>query len=163
MIHEWSRYTSFLNNSNILSIGKYILDDSDCTSLAKTIATTNKNVLIDNLPLIIIAVSIVTVAIVTVSVFIYYHNELQVWIFGQCGVRLYHSAPSSDKENEKRYDTRLCNRLLEPESTEDIFRDSSWLHQTADIFKFLKNKLSADSNNSVIHADNPTSIKTQLK
>ena len=26
------------------------------------------------------------------------------------------------------YDTRLCNRLLEPESTEDIFRDSSRLH-----------------------------------
>ena len=61
------------------------------------------------------------------------------------------------------YDTRLCNRLLEPESTEDIFRDSLWLHQTADIFKFLKNKLSADPNNSVIHADNLTSIKTQLK
>ena len=45
---------------------------------AKTIATTNKNVLIDNLPFIIIAVSSVTVAIVTVSVFIYYRNKLQV-------------------------------------------------------------------------------------
>ena len=42
--------------------------------------------------------------------------------------------------------------------SEDIFRDFSWLHQTADIFKFF-----ADHNNSVIHADNPTSIKNSIK
>ena len=37
------------------------------------------------------------------------------------------------------------------------------LHLTADIFKFLKNKLSADSINSVIHADKPTSIENSIK
>ena len=39
------------------------------------------------------------------------------------------------------------------------------LHQTADIFKFLKNKLSADSINSVIHilyADNPPSMENSI-
>ena len=78
--------------SNHKQIGIDILDDSDCKSLAKTIAITNKNVLIDNLLLIIIAVSIVTTAIVTVSVSTYYCKELQICIFGQCWIRLCHSA-----------------------------------------------------------------------
>ena len=44
--------------------------------------------------------------------------------------------------------------------TYPFLRDFLWLHQTADMVKFL---LSADPNNSVIHADNPNSIKNRIK
>lgn len=104
-VTDSSKLACFLNNSN--TIGKYILEDSDCSSLTQTITVNDTRILIDYLPLIIIAFSVFTVAVVAISVFIYYRTELQVWIFGQWGVRLCHSTPSSDYDSEKMYDAYI--------------------------------------------------------
>jgi len=104
-IIDSSKLACFLNNSH--TIGKYILEDSDCSSLTRTITVNDRIVIIDYLPLIIIAVSVLTVAVVAISVFIYYRSDLQVWVFSQWGVRLCHSVTSSDYDSEKMYDAYI--------------------------------------------------------
>ena len=53
------------------------------------------------------------------------------------------------------------SEIINSSRLERLLRDFLWLYQTADIFKFLHQ--TADQNNSVIHADNPNSIKSRIK
>ena len=67
-----SKLACYINNTN--TIGKYILDNSDCSSLSDTAITalSDTKVIIDHLPTIIISVSVLIVITVALAVFIYY-------------------------------------------------------------------------------------------
>ena len=67
-----SKLACYINNTN--TIGKYILDNSDCSSLSDTAITalSDTKVIIDFLPTIIISVSVLIVITVALAVFIYY-------------------------------------------------------------------------------------------
>jgi len=103
-----SKLACYLNDTN--TIGQYILEQSDCSSLTTTLlrdlqSSTESWRIIDHyLPTIIIGVSVLIVISVTLIVFVYYRSELQVWIFSRWGRRLCHACPVSDGEHEKMYD-----------------------------------------------------------
>ena len=71
-IVDSSKLACYINNTN--TIGKYILDNSDCSSLSDTSIATipDTKVIIDYLPTIIISVSVLIVITVALAVFIYY-------------------------------------------------------------------------------------------
>ena len=71
-IVDSSKLACYINNTN--TIGKYILDNSDCSSLSDTsiAAIPDTKVIIDYLPTIIISVSVLIVITVALAVFIYY-------------------------------------------------------------------------------------------
>ena len=101
-----SQVACYLNNSNL--IGKYIMEETDCSALAQRAPVSESSrVLTDNLPVIIVSLSIFIVILVSFSVLLYYRSELRVWVFGQWGVRLCHVLPSCDQDTEKMYDAYI--------------------------------------------------------
>jgi len=105
-IIDASKVACYLNNSNL--IGKYILEETDCSALAQRAPVSESSrVLTDNLPVIIISLSMFIIILVSVSVLLYYRSELRVWVFGQWGVRLCHVSPSCDQDTEKMYDAYI--------------------------------------------------------
>ena len=101
-----SKVACYLNNSNM--IGKYIMEETDCSALAqREPVSESSRVLTDNLPVIIVSISVFIVILVSFSVVLYYRSELRVWVFAQWGVRLCHVAPSCDHDMEKMYDAYI--------------------------------------------------------
>jgi len=105
-IVDSSKLACYINDTN--TIGQYILEKSDCSSLTNTLTAlttmSDTRIIIDYLPTIIISVSVLIVISVALAVFIYYRSELQVWIFSKWGTRVGHTCPLSDAEHEKMYD-----------------------------------------------------------
>ena len=102
-----SKVACYLNNSNM--IGKYVMEETDCSALAQRIQPVSESsrVFTDNLPIIIVSLSIFIVLLVSISVLLYYRSELRVWVFAQWGVRLCHVSPSCDHDTEKMYDAYI--------------------------------------------------------
>ena len=71
-IVDSSKLACYINNTN--TVGKYILDNSDCSSLADTSisALPDSKIIIVYLPTIIISFSVFVVVSVALAVFIYY-------------------------------------------------------------------------------------------
>jgi len=103
---DTTKVACYLNDSNL--IGKYIMEETDCSALAQRMPVSESSrVLTDNLPVIIVSLSIFIVVLVSISVLLYYRSELRVWVFAQWGVRLCHVSPSCDQDMEKMYDAYI--------------------------------------------------------
>ena len=104
-VTDSSKIACYLNNTDI--VGKYILEDSDCsalTALTQPAVMMDARLLTDYLPFLIVSLSVVIVISVSFSVLIYYRSDLIYWAFGRWGVRLCHVPLASDGEAEKMYD-----------------------------------------------------------
>jgi Leucine-rich repeat (LRR) protein len=101
-----SKVACYLNNSNM--IGKYIMEETDCSALAQRAPVSESSrLLTDNLPVIIVSLSVFIVLLVSLSVLLYYRSELRIWVFSQWGLRLCHVSPSCDQDTEKMYDAYI--------------------------------------------------------
>ena len=73
-IVDSSKLACYINDTN--TIGQYILEKSDCSSLTNTLTAlttmSDTRIIIDYLPTIIISVSVLIVISVALAVFIYY-------------------------------------------------------------------------------------------
>ena len=67
-----SKLACYINNTN--TVGKYILDTSDCSSLTDNsiVALPDTKIIVDYLPTIIISFSVFVVIAVALAVFVYY-------------------------------------------------------------------------------------------
>ena len=72
-----SKLACYINDTR--TVGGYILEQSDCSSLTNTLtaltAMSDTRIIIDHLPTIIIAVSVLIIISVALAVFIYYRYE----------------------------------------------------------------------------------------
>ena len=124
-VADASKVACLLNNGSAL--GRYILsgDSKDCGSsssgglLSPQTVTLEDNhelsaqsrLLTDQLPLLIVGVSLLVVLIVVISVVLYYRTEIRVLVFHRWGVRLCHRSSSpadSSVVDNKMYDAYVA-------------------------------------------------------
>ena len=79
-----SKLACYINDTR--TVGGYILEQSDCSSLTNTLTAltamgSDTRIIIDYLPTIIIAVSVLIIISVALAVFIYYRYEEKNLVF----------------------------------------------------------------------------------